>query len=134
MDPLTLGKTILDAITTLFGLKEALVKADATRRASAADLFDKIANCLTATATDIRAGQYPAGRCSELLTYATALPSRVQGVVPDGEVQEVTSALIQAHSVEGLYAIRDQTQGHEQLRALDEAAGTLQGLANLLRA
>lgn len=133
MDPLTLGTGILNAIKALLGLKASLVKASATERGTMADLFERIANCLEQASSEIRAGVYPQGRCQELLTYAVALPGRMKGIVPEGEAREIGWALQHAHSVEGLYSIRDQAPGLEQLRALDEAAGTIRGLGNLLR-
>lgn len=130
---LDLGIKILGAIKALFGLKDSLVKADMARRATMADLFEKVAVCLEAAAPEIRAGNYPHNRCHEMLTYAVALPDRMSGVVPKGEADEIGLALKEAHQVERLFSVRDKPEGMEQLNALDEAAGTIRALGNLLR-
>lgn len=133
VETVTLGTAILNAIKGLLGLKESLVKADSAKRAEMADLFEKVAVCLEQAAAEIRAGVYPANRCHEMLTYAVALPARMKGVVPDGEANEISLALKEAHQVERLFGLSDKPEGTEQLRALDEAAGTIRGLGNLLR-
>lgn len=131
---ISLALKILDAIKALFGLKEGLAKAESSRRAAMAEKFDKVAVCLEAAAKDIRADVYPAGRCSEMLTYAVELPPLVSADLGnDSKAQEIGDALKEAHRVERLYADRNTTSGKADLAKLDEAAGLLRALATLVR-
>jgi len=125
--------TILNAIKTLFSFGGSLSKASVERRGRMADLFEKVAECLDETAKEIRAGDFPHGRCQELLNYSVDLPAMIKDEVGAGKAQEIGSALVDAHSVEKLFALREGLEGREELRKLDEAAGDLRALANTVR-
>jgi hypothetical protein len=130
---ISLAVKILSAIKTLFGLKDSLAKADSSRRGAMAEKFEKVAACLEAAATEIRAGQYPAGRCAEMLTYAVELPPLVAADLNNkAKAQEIGDALKDAYAVEKIFAYRDQPQGKTDLAKLDEAAGLLRALATLV--
>lgn len=130
----SLAVKILSAIKTLFGLKDGLAKADASRRSAMASRFENVALCLEATAANIRNDIYPAGRCAEMLTYAVELPPLIADALRDaGKAQEVGDALKEAYAVERLFGDRNQAEGRVDLARLDEAAGLLRALATLVR-
>jgi hypothetical protein len=130
---LSLAMKILEAVKALFGLRESLVKGDATRRASMAEKFEHVAACLEAAASEIRAGVFPAGRCAEMQTYASHLPPLVEEEIGKPQAQEIGRALEDASAVEQLYNGRTSPEGMADLRRLDEAAGVLHAMANIVR-
>ena len=130
---LSIGAKILGAVKTLFGLKDSLAKARIERRARMATLFGNIADCLEEVAKAIRRGVYPAGRCNELLTYATQMPNTVRDELGPARAEEIGDALKEAHEVEMLFGGRSSPEGQEEITKLDEAAGMLRALGNLVR-
>jgi hypothetical protein len=133
MDPLKIGTAILKLVNTLLGLRDSLAKEAAARRGSMADFFDGMAERLRSTSADVRAGKVTIERCAELGIYISSLPERMKGVVLSTEAEEIILALKQAHAARALLAARDQTGGGPELDAIDEAAGKVQALGNLLR-
>ena len=127
------GLKILEAVRALFGFKETLAKARDERRQRMGGVFVAVADCLEEAAREIRAGSYPAGRCQELLTYAVELPKVVDEELGAAKAQEIGQALTEAHRVEMLFAQRATSEGIADLARLEEAAGTLRALANLVR-
>lgn len=134
MDYLLIGERILAAIQALFGLKGSLETAKREQRERMVALFEKVAECLDSAASELRRGNYPGGRCQELLTYAVELPAVVKGVLEEGKAKEIGDALRDAHEVERLFAVRGTPEGEADIGRLDEAAGLLRALGNLLRA
>lgn len=134
MDYLLIGERILAAVQALFGLKGSLDTAKREQRERMVVLFEKVAACLEATASELRSGNYPGGRCQELLTYAVELPAVVEGVLGEGKAKEIGDALRDAHQVERLFSTRDTPDGEADIGRLDEAAGLLRALGNLLGA
>jgi len=130
---ITIAEKILSAVKVLFGLKDSLAKARVERRTRMADLFEKVATCLEETAKELRAGSYPGGRCQELLTYAVELPAIVGDELGQAKAEEIGSALKAAHEVERLYADQGKPEGRENVAKLDEAAGLLRALGNIVR-
>jgi hypothetical protein len=130
---LDFGIKILGAIKALFGLKESLAKADIEHRGRMADLFEKVAVCLEQTAAQIRAGTYPGGRCQEMLSYAVDVPAMTKATIGEARAQEIGTALKESYQVERLFGDRETAAGEEQLQKLDEAAGTIRALGNILR-
>jgi len=129
---ISIAEKILGAIRALFGLRESLVKARLDRRGRMADIFEKVAVCLEATARDIRAGTFPAGQCQQMLTCAVELPLTIKDELGETRANEIGAALQDAYAVERVFALRDKPEGEDQLRKLDEAAGLLRTLADLL--
>ena len=124
---------ILNAVKVLFGLKDSLVTAAVERRSRMADLFGSVAACLEATAQELKAGDYPAQRCQELLTYAEDLPAVVEKELGPEKAGEIGGALRDAHEVERLHADSGTPDGKANVAKLDEAAGLLRALSNLVR-
>jgi hypothetical protein len=129
----SLAAQILGAIKTLVGLRQDLAKGEASRRTAMAEKFMKVAACLEGAASEIRAGTYPAGRCHEMLTYAVELPPLVVHELSPSKAQEISDALQAAYRVETLHNDRHSLEGKDDLFKLDEAAGLLRALANLVR-
>ena len=130
---LDVGLKILDAIKALFGFKESLAKARTERRQRMGEAFVAVATCLEDAAREMRGGSYPAGRCQEMLTYSVELPRLVDEELGAAKAQEIGQALTEAHRVEMLFAKRDSPDGLADLARLEEAAGMLRALANLVR-
>ena len=130
---LTIAEKLLGFVKTLFGFKESLAKAKLERRQRMAVLFESVAACLEDTARQIRGGSYPAGRCHELLTYAVELPATVEDEVGAAKAQEIGAALTDAHEIERLFGDRNNADGPAQIAKLDEAAGLLRALSNLVK-
>lgn len=130
---LTLAETILGAVTQLFGVKTELARAKVERRGRIADLFARMAECLEGTAASIRAGDFPAGRCAELLAYAQELPSAIDDELGDERAGTIAGALRGAHEVERLHSDRNTPAGRADLERLESAAGMLRAMGNLVR-
>jgi hypothetical protein len=128
---LSLASKILGAVKTLCGLRESLAAGTAQRRAAMAQKFLRVADCLDATASELRAGRYPHGRCAEMLEYAVALPPLVRDEIGAGKSQEVGDVLLGAHEVESLHNRIHAPEAAADLARLDEAAGLLRALATL---
>jgi hypothetical protein len=61
------------------------------------------------------------------------MPDTVRDELGAARAQEIGDALKEAHEVEMLFGGRGSPEGQEQLTKLDEAAGMLRALSNLVR-
>jgi hypothetical protein len=136
---LTAFKTILEVAKAIFRLADQLKAANRQRKQDMAAFFADISSCLQAVAAEIRLGNIPHGRCSELQTYADALPDLVRNEVGTAQADALGATLRSAYNVEGAAAeIAGATQGDAKARdqyiqPIDEAAGKFKALASILR-
>jgi len=131
---LSVAEAILNVAKSLLGMSDQLRSADRQRRHDMADLFGQVSECLADTSAVIRKGEIPHGRCAELLTYAQDLPRRIDRELGPQNAGELGRQLAEAHTVEKLASeLSDLPDKEPYLAALDEAAGKLRALANLVR-
>jgi hypothetical protein len=128
-------KNILAVAKALLGLTDQLRAADSQRRNSIADLFEHISDTLSQVSSEIRLGHVPHGKCSELITYADALPGTIAGQVGDQKADELGKTLHSGYNVELLaMQLEDKSDKEPYLQALEEASGKFRALAYLMRA
>jgi hypothetical protein len=130
---LLIGSRILEAVKTLLGLRSDLAKAKIERRGRIGDLFSQISDCLEGTAKEIRAGTYPHGRCAEMGQYAKELPDAIGDELGKGKATTIAATLAEAHEVERLFSNPMTPEGIAEISKLDEAAGILRAISNVVR-
>lgn len=100
-----------------------------------AKLFEQISGCLTTVSAEIQAGRVPHGKCGELFAYAQRLPNKIRDELGDDEAEHLGGMLRSAFNVEGVAMHLPDVLAKKKpyLKEIDEAAGELQALANLVR-
>src|SRR3954462_8242759 len=117
---LELLKGLLEVAKALVGLSDGIKTASRERRAGMATLFEQIGVCLTGISNELRSGGASHGKCSELRTYAEALPDAIRREVGDAKANELSGVLDSAYSSRAFAAeVGNVVDKGPYLKALD---------------
>lgn len=128
--------TLLAVGKALFGLRGELAKARTERKRQVADFVEAIAKTIDDTAAELRAQQYPGGKCAELFAHAQIMEAAIGDLIGEAKAKELAAQLKEIWEIERLFGelksdpLAEKTR---KLSVLDEAAGQFRATAAFVR-
>jgi hypothetical protein len=136
-----MSSELLALAKELAGVTSTLAKASHNRRTSLADYLEKIADCITRTHAALTNGEKPHEACAELDVYLRKTEDILKDMLPESDRKRIYLQLLEVVSIRGGEISRMSGQfisydplDSNELIELQQAAGNLRGLANVLRA
>jgi hypothetical protein len=118
---------IVDTIITVIGKK---LSSDEKKRTKLSQLFFDIAKLLEDTAIDLQNDIYPHGKCSAMESLSKELLSILKNSMDEKQLDELSTQLFIASSLELDYAMR---KSRDTIVTLQKTAGRFEALAMLYR-
>ena len=120
----------------LFGFRETLATAKKQRKADVSDFLSTIATCIEETSALLAQGQYPGGKCQELLFHSQHMEQAIGDLIGSRQAQDLGAQLAEVHQIEMLHAKLGQLPADERVRrlsVLDQSAGLIRATAAFVK-
>ncbi len=128
--------TVLSVAKSLFGLKASLANARAKRKKTVAKFLARIAETIEDTSAALKHGNYPHGKCQELLQHSQSMESAIGDLVGEKKATELGNHLKEVWEIELLHHElrgKPEAERNRKLEVLDQAAGLFRATAAFVK-
>lgn len=132
----TIIDTIFSVSQKLFDLRSKLTKARHDRKQTVEDFLSTIAQTIEDTSAQLKQGNYPHGKCQELLVHSQHMEAAIGDLIGESQAKDLGAQLAEVCQIERLHAelgADTDSERHRQLSVLDQAAGQFRATAAFVR-
>jgi len=130
------SEIILSIAKGFFALVRHIGLTRQDRKLKAAEFLTSLAVTLEEAVAILRLGQYPAGKCHELLLHSQNMVSAIGDVVGEKEAAMYAAQLKESYEIEQLHkeiSGKPEQEQERSLTVLDQAAGLFRAAAAYVR-